>query len=256
MSRCGLPYDERVTPVVNKPERLHDQTVHHLALRILRGEVLPGDALPNEAQLGAELGVSRTVVREAAKALAAKGLVEIRPKTGMRVRDRREWNLLDPHLLAWRYEMADGDEQALLDLCEVRAVIEPVAAELAARRASADDVARIQDAFEEMAATAGKDEDRFVAADLRFHGLILAASGNELLAQLASTLRVALRASRSVTMRTGSARGSLREHRDVMAAIRDRDHGAANAAMQRLIARAERDIRRALGPRRRARSIK
>src|ERR671923_2508698 len=98
------------------PDRsLHDRVVHAIGRRILGGDLRPGALLPAEPELGA----SRTVVREAVKVLAAKGLVEARPKTGTRVRPREAWNLLDPDVLAWLQD-DDVSEQMLRKLTEVR----------------------------------------------------------------------------------------------------------------------------------------
>src|SRR4026207_2281428 len=88
---------------------LHGQLVHDIGTRILRGELRPGDPLPTETGTEAVPGVSRTVLRETIKVLAAKGLVVSRPKTGTQVRDRAFWNLMDPDVLAWRLEADPGD---------------------------------------------------------------------------------------------------------------------------------------------------
>src|SRR5262245_53262579 len=98
---------------------LHGALVHQIGGQILRGEVRPGEVLPTEEELGGELRVSRTVLREAIKVLAAKGLVESRPKTGTRVRPRWAWNLLDPDVLAWRLETSP-DRQFFQDISEIR----------------------------------------------------------------------------------------------------------------------------------------
>ena len=90
------------------PKRgLHGELVHAIGVRIVRGDLLPGDPLPTDVD-GVETDVSRTVVREAIKVLAAKGLVVSRPKTGTQVRERRYWNLIDPDVLAWRTEAGAG----------------------------------------------------------------------------------------------------------------------------------------------------
>ena len=121
-------------------ERLHDQITRHVALRILRGQIRDG-ASENwtETTLGHELQVSRTAMREAVKVLAAKGLLEVRPGTGMRVRPRSEWNLLDPDLLSWQCE-AIADGQFVRDLYQVRLIIEPATAESAATSADGKDL--------------------------------------------------------------------------------------------------------------------
>src|SRR3989454_2680192 len=127
---------------------LHGALVHNIGVQILAGELEPGDPLPEE-QLSKTFEVSRTVLREVIKVLAAKGLVESRPKTGTRVRPRHEWNILDPDVLAWQQDGA-VDDALLRKLTEVRRIIEPAAAELAAARADAQDVAALEDAFQQM----------------------------------------------------------------------------------------------------------
>src|SRR5690348_514890 len=131
------------------PERsLHGRIVHAIGRRIVRGDLQPGALVP----AGGELRASRTVVREAVKVLAAKGLVEARPKTGTRVRSRDAWNLLDPDVLAWQQDGAApaSHDAQLRALTEVRAIIEPAAAELAAARAGAQDVAALEQALRQM----------------------------------------------------------------------------------------------------------
>ena len=103
------------------------QVVYDLGCRILAGEVKPGDPLPQEWTLCDQMGVSRTVVREAIKSLAAKGLVESRAKRGTIVRPARVWNYLDPEVLDWQAR-ADVDGRHLFHLTELRQTIEPPAA--------------------------------------------------------------------------------------------------------------------------------
>ena len=86
---------------------LHGQLVHDIGLRILRGQLEPGDSLAAE---WGDQDVSRTVVREAVKVLAAKGLIVSRPKTGTQVRERRYWHMLDPDVLAWQVEAEPRDD--------------------------------------------------------------------------------------------------------------------------------------------------
>ena len=126
---------------------LHGQIVHAIGRRILSGAIRPGELLHADSHLRA----SRTVLREAIKVLAAKGLVESRPKTGTRVRAPESWNLLDPDVLAWQQE---GTPQPvfLRKLTEVRSIVEPAAAELAAKRARAPELAALDAAFPEMKA--------------------------------------------------------------------------------------------------------
>ena len=235
------------------PEQsLHGRVVHAIGRRILSGDLPPGALLPAELELGA----SRTVVREAIKVLAAKGLVESRPKIGTRVRPRDRWHLLDPDVLAWQQDGA-ANEVLLRELTEVRRVIEPAAAELAAARADARDVAALGQAFEQMEraaqAKSGGDFEPFVQADMRFHLAILNACRNELLEQMSRVVYSALLVSFRATSRVpGRAKASIPKHRAIFDAIRARDPRGAGAAMRRLVQSTAREIE-ALGRRPRAR---
>src|SRR5437667_9243664 len=163
---------------------LHGAVVHKIGVQIVSGGLMPGEPVPTEEELTGELAVSRTVLREVVKVLAAKGLVEARPKTGTRVRERNDWNLLDPDVLAWRLETAP-DPLFFRDVIEVRRIIEPEAARLAAERATEEQIRELEETFREMEA-ASDDPDAYLAPDLRFHALILAACRNELLEQVAT----------------------------------------------------------------------
>ncbi len=208
---------------------LHGELVHDIGVRILRGELKPGDQVVTEVD---EQVVSRTVVREAIKVLAAKGLITARPKMGTHVRDRRFWNVLDPDVLAWRLEADPGDE-FYVDVFETRRLIEPAVAALAAARATEDETAELEAAFARMQATVGQDADEYIAADIRFHEIILEGCHNELLTHLGSTLRGVFRATFARTK--GVAEQTLPLHAAVLEGIRDGEAAAAEAAMRSLI---------------------
>ena len=217
---------------------LHGEVVHTIGVRIARGDLAPGELLPNEAELGSELHVSRTVLREAIKVLAAKGLVESRPKTGTRVRPRREWNLLDPDVLAWR--IAAGPLDRFHDeIFVVRRLIEPAAARLAAERRSEEQLRELREFYAEMAgAVAENDAPRHVAADLRFHGTIYSACENELLGRIGEMLRAAYREIFTViTHLPGASREALPLHGSVLEAIAAGDGDAAEVSTLALIDR-------------------
>jgi GntR family galactonate operon transcriptional repressor len=211
---------------------LHGELVHAVGLQIVKGELQPGDPLPTDVEIGSEPGVSRTVVREAIKVLAAKGLVVSRPKTGTHVRERRFWNLMDPDVLAWRLE-ADPTDAFFVDVFELRRLIEPAAARLAAERATPEEIAALEADFAEMEEYAVESPETHIGADIRFHQGILDACHNELLGQLGSLLRAVFRASFARTHY--SAERMLPVHSDVLAGIRDGDGEAAEAAMVELI---------------------
>ncbi len=221
---------------------LHGEVVHTIGLRILRGELEPGEPLPTEEELSEELAVSRTVLREAVKVLAAKGLVEARPKTGTRVRPRGDWNLIDPDVLAWRIE-ANPDGRFFRDIIELRRIIEPEAARLAAARATDEEIAQLDEVFHEMELAVG-DPDAYLAPDLRFHELILEACHNELLEQMASTMRAVFRAL-FVAARTAETIGRATHlHGAIVEAIRARDGARAEASMTALIDNTAAELRR------------
>ena len=219
--------------------------VDDLGLRIVCGDLRPGTALPTESDLAVELAVSRTVVREATKVLAAKGLVESRPKTGTRVLPRASWNLIDPDVLAWQF--AVGVEPGFFrDLNEVRDLIEPRAAELAAERATAAERQQLGRLLAAMEASTD-DPRTYVEWDLRFHEAVLRATHNELLARMADALLYALRAGRQVTARTpGGPATANRAHRDVVEAIDRGDAAAARGAMETVVRAASTDGERVL----------
>jgi DNA-binding FadR family transcriptional regulator len=213
---------------------------------VLGNETAPGATLPDETALSERFGVSRTVVREAIKVLASKGLVESRPKVGTRVRPRRYWNLLDPDVLAWRYE-AGPDEGFLEEISEVRGVIEPAAAALAAERSTAAEAAEILAWCDRMDVAAADDGDDYIDADMAFHTAILDACHNDLLAQLSDTITMALRVSRRLTVTVpGSSLAAMPAHQAVARAIADHDPRAAERAMSALLLVTAADIERAL----------
>jgi DNA-binding FadR family transcriptional regulator len=219
------------------------QLVAELGSRIVSGALRPDDTLPIEADLGRALGASRTVVREAVKSLAAKGLLEPRTRTGTRVLAPAHWNLLDPDLLEWRYA-AMPRAQFFRELFELRSMIEPAAAALAARRASAAQTAAIAAAYTEMEATDPHSASA-IEADLCFHRAILAASGNELLLAMAALISAGLAVSFRIS--SDSYRIGLPMHRRVLDAIRERRPEKAREAMQRLLASTQEFLEAELG---------
>lgn len=230
---------------------LHRDAVDELGRRIVGGELPAGATLPNEADLGDELQVSRTVVREAVKVLAAKGLVVTRPRTGTRVRPRADWDVMDHDVLDWIVE-AGPTAHFYTDLFEVRAIFEPHAAELAAVRRTEDDRRRLEQLLERME-RAGDDRPAYIEADLALHAAILTATRNELLVRLSGTLEVALQAGRDVTTRIPRGpSSSIPLHRDVIDAIGARRPEEARVAMRRLIEFATRDMESVLADDRRA----
>ena len=116
-----------------KPLRKHQAIATQLGTAILSGEYQPGDCLEGEIEQSLAMGVSRTAYREAMRFLIAKGLLESRPKAGTHVTPRHRWNLLDPDVLAWMFTRRP-DPHFVRDLFELRGIVEPAAAALAAQR--------------------------------------------------------------------------------------------------------------------------
>jgi GntR family transcriptional regulator, galactonate operon transcriptional repressor len=167
----------------------HGRVVAAIGEAIVLGRHAPGTLLPRESDLVVSFGVSRTVVREAVRALAAKGLVETKQKVGSRVRPRGQWNHFDIEVTAWR--LSTGfDDSFVRDLIELRQITEPAAARLAASRATFEDIASIEAALRAMEkAESENDPVAHAEADLAFHLGIFIASHNDLMASLSSTMR-------------------------------------------------------------------
>ncbi len=151
-----------------------------LGYRIAAGQYREGETLPIEQELADSLAVGRNALREAVKVLSGKGLISTAPRSGTRIRQREDWNMLDPDVLRWHADPDIATEKFMLDLIEMRRIIEPKAAELAAARATREDVARIMSAYEAMAASKNNAEQR-IEADIEFHAAVLKASHNEVL---------------------------------------------------------------------------
>ncbi|HET8727646.1 MAG TPA: FadR/GntR family transcriptional regulator [Alphaproteobacteria bacterium] len=222
----------------------HQDAVDRIAAWIVRGRFDSALPLPTEAELGAELGVSRTVVREAMRTLAAKGLVLVRPGKGTHVRPPETWNLFDPQVIVWRME-AGMSRELVDDLIGFRLAIEPFAAEQAALR---DDfpAADLDRAYARMV-QAVNGNGSYNDADLAFHETILRGSQNQFLVHLVPFVANALRLSFDLSVRNlDSARASLPLHRKVADAITAHDGAAARAAFVDLIRSARADIYAAL----------
>jgi DNA-binding FadR family transcriptional regulator len=204
---------------------LHGKVAHELGRRVVSGVYPAGALLPNEEQLCDELQVSRSPLREAVKVLAAKGLLESRPRIGTRVRSKDLWNLLDPDILAWR--CATGpDAEFLRHLTELREIIEPAAASLAAASRTEEQLGLIGAALKDMERATTMAQ--WVVADLAFHTAILKATNNPLLMPLAAIINSALESLFLVTARSaGDFKRGLRDHQKVFEAIQSGDSSNA-----------------------------
>jgi GntR family transcriptional regulator, galactonate operon transcriptional repressor len=228
-----------------KKRNLFAHVVEELGTRIVRGDISPDDSFPNEADLGLEFGASRSVIREAVKSLAARGLIESRTRTGIRVLPPHQWNLLDAEVLSWRYSVMPA-AQFYNELFEVRLMIEPKAAALAAERATPQALAEIQKAFAEMTEASNRGVSG-IDADLRFHRAILAASQNALLLQMGNIIAVGLYISHQISSESFSV--FLPLHKQVLEAIARKDAATAEQSMRQLLSETLVFVSRHLKPR-------
>ncbi|HET6709832.1 FadR/GntR family transcriptional regulator [Amycolatopsis sp.] len=226
----------------HRPRGLHGQTVEALASRILSDEWGEGTVLDLPA-LREELDISLTALREALKVLAAKGMIDARQKRGTFVQPREKWNMLDADVMRW--QTAAADDPGLLDeLTEVRTVVEPAAARIAAGRATEEDVEALRDALADMAA-AGDDPEASVQADLAFHRRLMAATHNNFLMRMERIIAIGL-AERDKLVHGGSAaEDPVPSHRKVFDAIVAGDPAAAEQAMLTLVTKAREDLEKA-----------
>jgi GntR family transcriptional regulator, galactonate operon transcriptional repressor len=238
------------------PRGRSEDVAHAIGLRIVAGSPPPGSLLPTEHQLCAEIGVSRAALREGFRLLAARGMIIGRRKVGTIVRPMADWNMLDASVLAWHLEQ-EPTEAFIDGLFEARLIVEPAACAMAARRASADEITLMREAFREMAAAQGAeagleteadDIDKTVGADLRFHKAILAGAGNHFLATFGALIGSSLIASFRLNWQAHNSAPalSIALHEDVLNAIASRNARAAEDCMRVLLTAAHRDARLSL----------
>ena len=231
-------------------KNVHGTTVDLLGHAIISGRYAVGSSLPPEPLLCEQLGVSRTVVREAVKSLVAKGLIITGPKLGTRVLPEDQWNWFDPDVISWQSQLGLTHE-FLKDLQDLRRVVEPAAVRMAAERATAQDIADIEDAFAGMNKAVHEGGD-YVTFDLRFHQGLLRASHNRMLIQMSKALGALLRTSFEIsTSKQDGPKSSLSMHREVLDAVIAQQPDRAEKAILKLIDGARDDIQLVLGTRKR-----
>ncbi len=220
--------------VRSKPGRINT-VLTTLGREIAQGIIPVGAVLPPEYDLESRLGVGRGVVREAIKTLSGKGLVSVRPRHGTRVLPRRDWSLLDRDVLNWLVGQENPDRELLLAVQEVRSIIEPAAAALAAARATKDDLLRIKAALAAMDASDG--QATATAADKAFHLAILDATHNPVLQAFRGAIDTILSAVFVVAVDSvdGWFDGNLPNHATIARAIEDRDATKARKAMEQVL---------------------
>jgi GntR family galactonate operon transcriptional repressor len=203
--------------------------------REIAREIIPaGSTLPPEPDLEARFGVGRGVIREAIKTLVAKGMLSVRPRYGTTVTPRRDWSLLDRDVLSWLVDGAEPDPDLLLAIQEVRLIIEPAAAALAAVRGTKQDKARIEAAL--VAMETSHDQASATTADKAFHLAILDATHNPVLQGFRGTIDTILSAVFVVAVgSSGWFEDNLPNHAVAARAIASGDAKEAKAAMERVL---------------------
>jgi DNA-binding FadR family transcriptional regulator len=225
--------------------RLRGAVAHYLGSAIVSGQIAPGERLTGEVENAEALDVSRSAYREAVQVLTAKGLVESRPKAGTRVLPRSRWNILDPAVLAWAFS-AEPDLDFVRDLFELRAIVEPNAARLAAERRDKTDMRDLKDALVRMRRhTLATEEGR--AADRDFHDALLRATHNAALVALSASIGAAVNWTTQFKQRIRALpRDPVPDHARVCDAIIAGDAEAASSAMRALVELALEDTRTAM----------
>jgi DNA-binding FadR family transcriptional regulator len=214
-----------------------------LLKRIVEGEFGPGDTLPGEQELVARHDVSRMTVREAVKTLEAMGVARIERGRGTFVNPLNRWTSMEAVLRAT--SNGENDDAASLQLIELRRMLEAGAAELAAARISAEDLAAVREHLLAMESSHAKnDVGRFVEADLAFHDVILHASGNIFLAVLFEPLSRILAQRRTQTSRIVQIQANAIEaHRAIVEALEAGDPHGARVAMDNHMSQTLNDLR-------------
>lgn len=208
--------------------RLYEQIVEQIEASILKGELKPGEKLPSERELAEQFGVSRTAIREAVKALTQKGLVEVHMGRGTFV--------INSTPLAVRHSLGlvvklDGSE-GTRSLVEVREILEPEIAALAAGRARDEHIKMMQDAVAMMDASL-QDIDAFIEADLDFHLALAEGTQNVLIPTLTDTLVILLREQRKrIALVKGGMVRAQKHHKKILAAVLKGDSHEARQTMR------------------------
>jgi DNA-binding FadR family transcriptional regulator len=217
-----------------KALRLHGSIAHDLGLLIVSGRYRPGHVLDGEIEASEQRKVSRTAYREAVRILAAKGLVHSRPRVGTRVSPVEQWHLLDPDVLSWVFS-GEPEPEVLHGLFELRTIVEPAAAALAALRRNQHHLDSMRHALDAMSQHSLHVEEGRLA-DKQFHAALLLATANPFIVSLTNGVTAAVNALTEFKQRIEPLkRDPVPDHWRVYDAIAAKDAEGARAAMGELI---------------------
>ena len=217
-----------------KSLRLHGSIARDLGVLIVSGRYRPGHILDGEVEASEQRKVSRTAYREALRILAAKGLVNSRPRVGTRVSALDQWHLLDPDVLSWAFS-GEPEPEVLHGLFELRTIVEPAAAALAAARRDQKHLDSMRRALDSMSLHSLNVEEGRVA-DKEFHAALLRATANPYIVSLTNGVTAAVNALTEFKQRIAPLkRDPVPDHLRVYDAIAAKDAEGARAAMTELI---------------------
>ncbi|HUQ12545.1 MAG TPA: FCD domain-containing protein [Steroidobacteraceae bacterium] len=226
--------NQSAQPAPRKALRLHGSIARDIGVLIVTGRYRPGHILDGEVEASSQRRVSRTAYREAMRILSAKGLVHSRPRVGTRVSALEQWHLLDPDVLSWAFS-GEPEPEVLHGLFELRTIVEPAAAALAAARRGQKHLDMMRAALDDMARhTLHVEAGRL--ADQAFHAALLAATGNPFVVSLTNGVTAAVSALTEFKQRIAPLkRDPVPDHLRVYDAIAAKDAVAARDAMAELI---------------------
>jgi len=217
-----------------KSLRLHGSIARDLGVLIVSGRYRPGHILDGEVEASEQRKVSRTAYREALRILAAKGLVNSRPRVGTRVSAMEQWQLLDPDVLSWAFS-GEPEPEVLHGLFELRSIVEPAAAALAAARRDQQHLDTMRRALDAMSLHTLNTQDGRIA-DKEFHAALLRATANPYIVSLTNGVTAAVNALTEFKQRIAPLkRDPVPDHLRVYDAIAAKDAEGARAAMTELI---------------------
>ena len=232
---------------MSSPPGLHSSVLDALGVRLVTGALAPGAVLTMES-ISTEYAVSRPVAREAIRVLESMRMVASRRRVGVTVLPRADWNVFDPRLIRWRLDSPDRAAQ-LLSLSELRRGFEPVAAALAAERATPEQCSTLASAASDMVVHGRTgDLEAYLAADTIFHRTLLAASCNEMLQAMADVVAEVLAGRTHHGLMPDKPNPKAIDLHDAVArAVRHGDPAAAETAMREIIDEAAAAMRAEFG---------
>ena len=229
--------DDRPVFSTHTTRRIHGSIADWLGRQIVAGRLAEGQPVPKEMEFGDLAGVSRGAYREALRQVAAKGMLISRTRSGTRVAARENWTLLDPDVVRWFFESGTPPDWFITSIYELRGMVEPGAAALAAERRSESDLDAFRKALHAMR-TCDMAEPSWHQADAGFHRSLLRSAHNPVLATLAAGICAAVTytaAFRYRDMANPHPRNPVEDHAAVFERIEARDPEGARRAMAALV---------------------